>query len=255
MATDPLAAFRLDGRTAIVTGASSGLGAGFGIALALVGARVVLAARRLDRLAEVAEQIRAVGGQALTVKADVADPADCADVVAAAMAEFGSVDVLVNNAGLGPAVPASRETPESFRAVIDVNLNGTFWMSQECARVMKPGSSIVNVSSVLGLVASHFPQASYSASKAGVLGLTRDLAQQWSRRKGIRVNALCPGYLITEMNSEHADQIGAVVADGTLLGRFGEQAELDSALIFLASPASSFVTGTQLTVDGGYTAI
>lgn len=252
---DPLASFRLDGKVAIVTGASSGLGAGFAAALASVGARVVVAARRLDRLEEVLAAIRKDGGQALAVACDVAVPEDCRAVVEAAVREFGTVDVLVNNAGLGPAVPASRETPESFRAVIDVNLNGTFWMAQECARVMQPGSSIVNVASMLGLVASRFPQASYSASKAGVIGLTRDLAQQWSGRKGIRVNALCPGYVVTEMNADHADQIGAVNTAETMLGRFGEQHEMDAALIFLASPASSYVTGTTLTVDGGYTAL
>ncbi|MGQ0464999.1 MAG: SDR family NAD(P)-dependent oxidoreductase [Sporichthyaceae bacterium] len=253
--TDPLARFRLDGKVAIVTGASSGLGAGFAVALAAVGAKVVVAARRVDRLDDLAGKIRADGGAALAVACDVAVPEDCRAVVDAAVAEFGTVDVLVNNAGLGPAVPASRETPDSFRAVIEVNLNGTFWMAQACARVMPPGSSIVNVASMLGQVASRFPQASYSSSKAGVIGLTRDLAQQWSGRKGIRVNALCPGYVVTEMNADHAEQIGEINTAATMLGRFGEQHEMDSALIFLASPASSYVTGTTLTVDGGYTAL
>ncbi|MGQ0467340.1 MAG: SDR family NAD(P)-dependent oxidoreductase [Sporichthyaceae bacterium] len=255
MSYDPLAAFRLDGRVAIVTGASSGLGAGFAKALAADGAKVVVAARRLDRLEEVAAAIRKDGGQAIAVACDVAVPEDCAGPIEAAMQEFGAVDVLVNNAGLGPAVPASRETPDSFRAVIEVNLNGTFWMSQAAAAVMRPGSSIVNVASMLGQVTSRFPRASYSSSKAGVIGLTRDLAQQWSGRKGIRVNALCPGYVVTEMNAEHAEQIASINTPGTMLGRFGEQHEMDAALIFLASPASSYVTGTILTVDGGYTAL
>lgn len=255
MSVDPLAAFRLDGKVVVVTGASSGLGAGFARALAAVGARLVLTARREDRLKALAEDLRAGGTEAVVVAADVSEPDDCRRIVEVAVAEFGTVDVLVNNAGLGIAVPASRETPKGFRSVIDVNLNGAFWMAKECAAVMPAGSSIVNVASVLGLVGGRFPQASYSASKAGLIGLTRDLAQQWSGRKNIRVNALCPGYFVTEMNESHADQIGEMVAMHTIMGRFGEQAELDTALIFLASPASSFVTGTTLAVDGGYTAV
>jgi NAD(P)-dependent dehydrogenase (short-subunit alcohol dehydrogenase family) len=128
-------------------------------------------------------------------------------------------------------------------------------MAQACAPVMPPGSSIVNVSSVLGLVGPRFPQASYAASKAGVIGLTRDLAQEWSGRKGIRVNALCPGYFRTEMTADGADALQDLLARHSILGRFGEQRELDSALLFLASPASSYVTGTTLTVDGGFTAL
>ncbi|MGQ0623564.1 MAG: SDR family NAD(P)-dependent oxidoreductase [Sporichthyaceae bacterium] len=252
---DPLAAFRLDGRVAIVTGASSGLGVGFAQALAAVGARVVLAARRKERLEHLAEQMRARGSEVLVAPADIASPEDCARVVACAVAEFGGVDVLVNNAGLGVAIPASKETPDSFRSVIDVNLNGAFWMAQECSRVMTPGSSIVNVASILGLIAPRYPQASYAASKAGLIGLTRDLAQQWSARKGIRVNALCPGYFRTEMNDHAAEQQSALIASESMLGRWGEQRELDTALLFLASPASAYVTGTTLVVDGGMSAL
>ena len=135
----------------------------------------------------------------LTVATDVADPEQCQALVDAAIAEFGRVDVLVNNAGVGTAVPATRETPEQFRSVIDVNLNGCYWMAQACGRVMQPGSSIINISSVLGLTTGGLPQAAYSASKAGLNGLTRDLAQQWTGRKGIRVNALAPGFFASEM--------------------------------------------------------
>ena len=126
-------------------------------------------------------------------------------LVEAAMAELGRVDVLVNNAGIGTAVPATRETPEQFRQVIDVNLNGSYWMAQACGRVMEPGSSIVNISSVLGLTTGGLPQAAYSASKAGIIGLTRDLAQQWTGRKGIRVNALAPGFFASEMTDHYPD--------------------------------------------------
>ena len=158
--------------------------------------------------------------------------------------------MLINNAGVGTVVPASKETPEGFREVIEVNLNGAFWMSQACQPLMPEGASIVNVASVLAHVAPRFPQAAYTASKAGLLGLTRDLAQEWSGRKGIRVNALCPGYFDSEMTRDQ-EPLRDVVAAETMLGRFGRQHELDAALIFLASPASSYITGTSLLVDGG----
>ena len=170
---DPLSAFRLDDKVVVLTGASSGLGVGFAKALAAVGADLVLAARRLDRLDDLAPSLREAGARVFTVAADVSSPDDCQAVAAVAEQELGRVDVLVNNAGVGTAVPASRETPESFRQVIDVNLNGTFWMAQACAPLMPAGSSIVNVASVLAHVAPRFPQAAYAASKAGVLGLTR----------------------------------------------------------------------------------
>jgi NAD(P)-dependent dehydrogenase (short-subunit alcohol dehydrogenase family) len=252
---DPLQAFRLDGRVVIITGATSGLGVGFARAVSSVGGRVVLAGRRAKRLDEVADDLRAGGAQVRARPTDVADPDACAALVDFAMAEFGQVDGLVNNAGIGQARPAVRETPEQFREVIDINLNGVFWMAQACAKVMPPGSSIVNVSSVLGLVAPRFPQASYAASKAGVLGLTRDLAQQWSRRRHIRVNALCPGYFLTEMTEAGADQLRENVERNSMLGRFGNQEELDPALIYLLSSASSYVTGTAMVVDGGMAAL
>ena len=251
---DPSSAFRLDDKVVVVTGASSGLGVGFALALAAAGADLVLAARRRSRLEELAPSLREAGASVVTVAADVSSPDDCAAVAAAAGEEFGRVDVLVNNAGVGTVVPASRETPESFRQVIDVNLSGTFWMAQACAPLMPRGSAIVNVASALALVAPRFPQAAYAASKAGVLGLTRDLAQEWSARKGIRVNALCPGYFESEM-TEGEDVLQELVRTESMLGRFGEQAELDSALIFLASPASGYMTGASLVVDGGLSAL
>jgi NAD(P)-dependent dehydrogenase (short-subunit alcohol dehydrogenase family) len=250
--TNVLDLFRLDGKVAVVTGASSGLGAGFARALGQAGADVVLAARRADRLAAVAEDVRADGRRALTVATDVGDPESCAALVAAAVAEFGRLDVLVNNAGVGSAVPATRERPEEFRRVIDINLNGAYWMAQACARVMKPGSSIINIASVLGLIASYAPQAAYSASKAGLIGLTRDLAQQWSGRRGIRVNAIAPGYFATDMTADiPREPLMAFIANTSPLGRFGEQPELDAAVVFLASPGASYITGATLAVDGG----
>lgn len=245
--------FRLDGRVAIITGASSGLGAGFAKALSSAGAIVVLAARRRDKLETLAREIIERGGQATTIESDVSDPQVCAELVRTVMDTHGRVDVLINNAGLGTAVPALKETPEQFRSVVDVNLNGAFWMAKECAAVMEPGSSIVNIASVLGLTAGFAPQAAYSASKAGVLGLTRDLAAQWGSRRGIRVNALAPGYFASAMTDEIPEQMLENITSSTVFGRLGHQHELDTALVFLASDASSFITGTTLTVDGGMT--
>jgi NAD(P)-dependent dehydrogenase (short-subunit alcohol dehydrogenase family) len=246
--------FSLAGRVAVVTGASSGLGAGFARALADAGADVVLAARRVDRLADVAAEIEATGRLVLAVPTDVTSPDDCTALAAAAVAGLGRVDILVNNAGLGTAVPALRETPEEFRDVVEVNLLGAYWMAQACARVMEPGSSIINIASVLGLVKSWAPQAAYAASKAGLIGLTRDLANQWSGRKGIRVNALAPGYFASEMTDQiPADLVQGYLTAHTPLGRMGEQAELDAAVVFLASPAASYITGVTLPVDGGLT--
>ena len=245
--------FRLDNKVALVTGASSGLGVAFAQALAEAGADVVLGARRADRLAETAELVRATGRRALTVATDVADPEDCQAMVDAAMAEFGRVDILVNNAGVGTAVPATRETPEQFRGVIDVNLNGCYWMAQACGRVMQPGSSIINISSVLALTTAGLPQAAYAASKAGLMGLTRDLAQQWTGRKGIRVNAIAPGFFLSEMTDQYPDGYLDLMAQRIPAGRKGDPEELAAAVVFLASDAGGYGTGQTIAVDGGIT--
>jgi NAD(P)-dependent dehydrogenase (short-subunit alcohol dehydrogenase family) len=243
--------FRLTGRVAIITGASSGLGVAFARALSDAGAAVVLGARRADRLASVAAAIKADGGQALSAPVDVADPASCTSLAETAMAEYGRIDILVNNAGVGTAYPASRETPEQFRSVIDVNLNGSYWMAQACGRHMQPGSSIVNISSVLALTTAGLPQAAYSASKAGLIGLTRDLAAQWTGRKGIRVNAIAPGYFPTEMTDQYAPGYLDSMVSRMVVQRMGRLEECAATLIWLVSPAGGYVTGQTIVVDGG----
>jgi len=250
----PLASlFRLDGRVVIVTGASSGLGVAFADVFAEAGADVVLGARRVDRLADTARLVEGHGRRALAVATDVASPEDCQGLVDAAMAEFGRVDVLINNAGVGTAVPATRETPEQFRGVIDVNLNGSYWMAQACGRVMGPGSSIINISSVLGLTTAGLPQSAYAASKAAVIGLTRDLAQQWTGRKGIRVNALAPGFFASEMTEQYPPGYLETQRGRIPAGRKGDPRELAATAVFLAGDGAGYITGQTLAVDGGMT--
>jgi NAD(P)-dependent dehydrogenase (short-subunit alcohol dehydrogenase family) len=245
--------FRLDDRVAIVTGASSGLGVAFAQGLAEAGADVALGARRVERLADTAALVDATGRRAISIATDVADPVSCQALVDAAMEVFGRVDILVNNAGVGTAVPATHETPEQFRSVIDVNLNGCYWMAQACGRVMKPGSSIINISSVLGLTTAGLPQAAYAASKSALIGLTRDLAQQWTGRKGIRVNAIAPGFFESEMTDQYPPGYLEGQMHRNPMGRKGDPRELTASVVFLASDAAGYITGQTLPVDGGMT--
>ncbi|WP_179471293.1 SDR family NAD(P)-dependent oxidoreductase [Mycolicibacterium vinylchloridicum] len=245
--------FRLDDKVVIVTGASSGLGVSFAHAFAEAGADLVLGARRVEQMADTAALVEQAGRKVYTQKTDVADPEQCQQLVDAAIKEFGRVDVLVNNAGVGTAVPATRETPEEFRKVIDVNLNGSYWMAQSCGRVMPAGSSIINIASILGITTGGLPQAAYSASKAAVLGLTRDLAQQWGSRKGIRVNALAPGFFKSEMTDEYQPGYLEKQLPRIVVGRLGDPAELAATAVWLASAAAGYVTGQTIVVDGGLT--
>jgi NAD(P)-dependent dehydrogenase (short-subunit alcohol dehydrogenase family) len=253
--TTVLDRFRLDDRVAIVTGASSGLGVAFAKALAEAGADLVLAGRRAERLEQTRTLVEQAGRRAIVVAADVAVPEEAQAVVDAAMNEFGHVDVLVNNAGKGTAVPATRETPAEFREVIDINLNGCYWMAQACGRVMQPGSAIINIASVAAFASGGLPQAAYSASKAGLVGLTRDLAVQWTGRKGIRVNALAPGYFPSEMTDQFPDDYVERETSRIPAGRAGDPDELAAAVVFLASPAAGYITAATLVVDGGITAL
>ena len=245
--------FRLDDKVVVVTGASSGLGVAFAQAFAEAGADLVLGARRVDRLPETGALVEAAGRRYTHLQTDVTDPEQCTALIAQAVSVFGRVDVLVNNAGLGWAKPATRETPAEFLRVIDVNLNGAYWMAQAFAKANVGGGSIINISSVLGLRPGMLPQAAYASSKAGLIGLTRDLAAQWTGRKGIRVNAIAPGFFPTEMTDEMDSREEEMVKMITPAGRVGDPVELASVGVFLASDAASYVTGITLPVDGGMT--
>jgi NAD(P)-dependent dehydrogenase (short-subunit alcohol dehydrogenase family) len=248
-----LDSFKLDDKVVIVTGASSGLGVAFAQAFAEAGADVALGARRVEKMAATAALVEGAGRRALTVMTDVVDPAQCQGLVDATLETFGRVDILINNAGVGTAVPATRETPDEFLKVIDVNLNGSYWMAQACGRVMQTGSSIINIASILGITTAALPQAAYAASKAGVIGLTRDLAQQWGGRKGIRVNAIAPGFFKTEMTDEYKPGYLESQLPRVVLGRLGDCAELAATAVWLASPAGGYVVGQTIVVDGGLT--
>jgi NAD(P)-dependent dehydrogenase (short-subunit alcohol dehydrogenase family) len=251
---DPLSLFRLDGKVAVVTGASSGLGARFAQVLDAAGARVVLAARRADRLEAVAEGMN----DAVVVPADLAQPADRERLVATAVDATGRIDVLVNNAGVGRTASLEQEPLEDFELVLDVNVTA-LWHLCKLARdalVADGGGSIVNIASMLGHVGSApIKQASYCASKGAVVNLTRELGLQLARRN-VRVNALCPGWFPSEMTEDMIDDQSAqeFVARNGPMPRFGEPHELDGALLLLAGPAGTFITGQSIIVDGGWTA-
>ena len=250
----PLDLFRLDGKIAIVTGASSGLGDRFARVLHAVGATVVLVARRADRLAALAEALPG----SLVVPADLTLADDRERVVATTLEQFGRVDVLVNNAGIGNKVAIEQEDLDTFRQAMELNVTAVWQLSKLCSPSMiaNGGGSIVNVASMLGHVgATPVKQAHYCASKGAVVNLTRELALQWAR-KGIRVNALCPGWFPSEMTAGMDTDEGsqAFIRQMSPIPRMGAEHELDGALLLLASPASTFMTGQSLIVDGGWTA-
>lgn len=246
--------FRLDGQVALVTGASSGLGAHFASVLANAGAAVAIAARRTDRLETLAKSIQANGGKATAVTLDVRDPTSVKAAFDAAETALGPVSVLVNNAGVTDPAFLTRMSETQWRNVLDVNLDGVFRVGQEAARRMVAGGkggSIINIASIVGLGAIK-TLSSYSASKAAVLALTRNWALELARDK-VRVNAIAPGYIATELNDAFWDtDAGKRMIAHVPMRRLGQLEELDGALLLLASQAGSFMTGSTLVVDGGH---
>jgi NAD(P)-dependent dehydrogenase (short-subunit alcohol dehydrogenase family) len=254
-ARDPL--FDLAGRVAVVTGASSGLGEHFARVLRERGTEVVLAGRRADRLSALAAELGE--DHAEPVATDVTDEAAMRGLFDRALKRFGRLDIVINNAGTSDDGPAESESLEDFERILRVNLSAVFMGCREAAKVMLRSGrgSIINIASIAGLVSlsDRYPMAAYVASKAGVVGLTRELAAQWAAR-GIRVNAIAPGWFPTEMTGQLTDlEQVRWIDQRTPVGRAGLLGELDGALVFLASDASSYVVGQTLVVDGGWTVL
>jgi len=254
---DPLSSFRLDGKVVVLTGASSGLGARFARVCDAAGASLVLAARRLDRLDELGAELT----NAITVRADFATDEAAPLCVEAALANFGAIDVVVNNAGISRTVKAIEDTAEGFRHELQVDLVAPYDLAARSAKWMIENGragSVINIASVLGQVAGGpLPLPGYAAAKGGLVQLTRELASQWARN-GVRVNAIGPGWFESEMTTDAMfnDERGqAFIKRGAPMGRAGQEHELDGALLFLASDASSYVTGQTLFVDGGWTIV
>jgi 3-oxoacyl-[acyl-carrier protein] reductase len=245
--------FNLHGRVALVTGASSGLGTQFARALADNGAAVALVARRADRLIALRDEIEQRGGRALAIEADVTDRVAMARAFDAAETAFGTVTILVNNAGISHAGRSTELPAEEWRRILSVDLDAVFFNAQEAARRMlaaKTQGAIVNIASVLGLAVAKGVVA-YATAKAGVVQLTKALAVELAF-KGVRVNAIAPGWFVTEMNDDYLmSDAGTALKREIPIGRFGNAGELDGALLLLASNAGSYITGTTIVVDGG----
>ena len=252
---DPLNVFRLDGKIAIVTGASSGIGAQTVKLFSSLGAKVIAAARREDRLQDLANQYPNV----MAVKCDVGVEADCKNVVDTIINEYGKIDILINNAGISDPIPALEEDLDLFKRVIQIDLISCFHLAQLCAQHMETqetGGAIVNVASIHGFVGSSpNNQPGYTAAKGGLINLTRELALEWARH-GIRVNAIAPGYISTELTDEMiAGESGRKwIERNTPMRRPGEVNELDGAMLLLASDAGSYITGETIAIDGGWLA-
>jgi NAD(P)-dependent dehydrogenase (short-subunit alcohol dehydrogenase family) len=251
--------FRLDGKTAIITGGGRGLGQYFAEALSEMGANVVLCSRKLPACEQVAQGISANGRNALALACDVTRQEDGERVVAATQEQFGAIDILVNNSGATWGAPAEEMPLEKFQHVMDVNVKGTFLMSQLVGRTMIArgnGGTIINVASVAGLVGGHpkyMHAVGYHASKAAIINMTRDLATSWAQYN-ITVNAIAPGWFPTRMSQGLLARYEEVMLAGIPLARFGKPEDIKGAIVFLASPAAAYITGQTIVIDGGSTA-
>lgn len=248
--------FDLTGKVAIVTGGSRGIGVEMAEALAEAGASLMLCARREEWLNETVEEFRAKGFQVAGKACDVSKAEDVQAVVDETVAKFGKVDILINNAGVSWGAMPEDMTLEQWQKVIDVNLTGCFLMAQACGREMlkQNSGSIINIASIAGITSSaNGPfYAGYVASKAGLIGLTRELAASWGR-KGIRVNAVAPGFFHSRLADKVIDLYERVIQETNVIPRIGNEGELKGITVFLASEASSYITGQTIAVDGGMT--
>ena len=251
--------FVLDGKIAVITGGSVGLGAQMATALAEAGANIVIAARKVERCVAMCEQLEKMGVKALAVACDVSKAEDCQNLVDVTVKEFGALDILVNNAGISWIADSLNFPMDKWQRVMNLNVTGAFQLSAMAAKIMKErgGGKIVNIASIGGLggdLPEHVDSVVYTASKGAVLTMTKDLAVKWARY-GIKVNAICPGWFPTSMNDKLLQALADTLLPRIPLSRYGGSEDLKGLIVFLCSAASDYITGQYVVVDGGQTAM
>lgn len=247
--------FSLKGKTAIVTGGGRGLGEQIATVFAEAGANVVVCSRKVENCIEVSEKLKQLGVESFALKCDITNPEEVKHVVDSTVEKFGRIDILVNNSGATWGAPVEEMPLEAFQKVLNVNLVGTFLMSQTVGKIMieQKAGKIINIASVAGLRGSNpdvMNTIGYNTSKAGVINFTRDLAAKWGQHN-IHVNAIAPGFFPTKMSNVILERYGDKILEGTPLGRYGTDKDIKGVALFLAAPASDFVTGETIVVDGG----